>query len=339
VPLKSAGKLDQKRNANEREKNKMGKIRKGVVITPADLNGFDWLAEMRRLGLDTLGMHSGNGIGDRLKEKLGRSYSPEFRAEAADRGIQVEYELHSGSSLLPRELFDVRPECFRFDRRINGRTPDYNWCPSSFEARKIVGQNAVEMVKLLKPDTHRHFFWGDDNRGWCHCESCRRMDAADQELLAANVIARAIREIDSKAQVAFLAYGQSFRRPAFAVPDQNVFLEYAPMQRCYRHPINDPDCSDNRECWKTLLSLLETFSPDKTHVLEYWLDSSMYSAGKKPAAKPVFIKNVVREDIVAYHSLGIRSFTTFAVYMDGQYFADNWTKDLEDYAELLNKLE
>ena len=319
--------------------SKEQQIRRGVVITPDDLNGFDWFGEMKTLGLNTLGMHSGNGVGERMRERLGSSYSPEFREAAAKNGIEVEYELHAGASLLPRELFKSRPDYFRFDAKIGGRAADYNWCSSSPGAQKIVKENALSAARFLKPDTGRYFFWGDDNRGWCHCESCCGMDDADQELLAANNIAGALKEISPDSSAAFLAYGRSFRRPSLVKPAENVFLEFAPMHRCYRHAIDDPGCAENNACWKTLLSLLEVFSAEKTHILEYWLDSSMYSAGKKPAAKPVFIKDVVRADLAAYHRLGIRSFTTFAVYMDGDYFAFHGKKDLEDYAELLNNLE
>lgn len=313
-------------------------IRRGVVITPDDLKGFDWLSKMRELGLNTLGMHSGNGIGDRMRERLGQSFSPEFRETAAKNGIQVEYELHSGSALMPRELFDTNPDFFRKDARFGQRSKDYNWCPSSEGGRKVVQENASAMARLLKPDTRRHFFWGDDGRGWCHCESCRRMDDADQELLATNIIAEAVKTEDPEATVAFLAYNLSFHKPPLIKPDDNVFLEYAPIQRCFRHSIDDPDCASNRACWKTLLALLELFPANKAHVLEYWLDSSLYSAGKKPAVKPVFIKDVVKADLAAYHGLGIKSFTTFAVNMDGEYFAAHGMKELEEYAALLNEL-
>ena len=312
-------------------------MNKGVVITPDDLIGVDWPAEMKKLGLNTLGIHSGEGIGVSVRERLGQTYSPEFRRAVAAQGVQVEYELHAGSSLLPRDLFETQPDCFTFDRRLNCRSKAHNWCPSSPEAQRIVGENAKSLASLLKPDTHRYFFWGDDARGWCHCKKCRHMTDADQELMAANVMAKALLEVDPLAQVAFLAYGTSFAKPTQVKPLDNVFVEYAPIQRCYQHPLNDTKCGVNRDCWKVLKSLAKVFPPERIHVLEYWLDSSMASKGKKPAVKPFFVKDVVRADLAAYTGLGIRSITTFAVFMDGAYFAAYGRQDLDTYAELINE--
>lgn len=313
-------------------------IRKGVVVTPEDFRGFDWLAEMRTLGLDTLGVHNGGGVGDRLTERLGDTFSKAFRQAAVENNVQVEYELHASSTLMPRSLFDVHPDYFRMPQKSRERSPDFNWCASSPQGRGVFAANAKEVAALLEPDTHRHFFWSDDNRGWCHCDACRHLSDADQELEAANIIAKALREDDPHAQVAFLAYGQTFRPPVEVKPSGNVFLEYAPIQRCYRHAIDDSSCVVNRDCWRILLSLLEIFPADTTHVLEYWLDSSLYSAGKKPAVKPLFIPAVVKADLAAYHGLGIRSFTTFAVFMDGDYFVNHGKKELLEYADLLNEL-
>ena len=37
-------------------------MKKGLVITPEDFNGVDWIAKMKELGLNTLGLHSGGGV-------------------------------------------------------------------------------------------------------------------------------------------------------------------------------------------------------------------------------------------------------------------------------------
>ena len=94
----------------------------------------------------------------------------------------------------------------------------------------------------------------------------------------------------------------------------------------------------NRKHLRILEELLELFPPDKVHILEYWLDSSLYSNYRKPARKPLFINDVVKRDIQAYYSFGIRSITTFAVYMDGEYFKTHGDSELEFYAEQLTSL-
>lgn len=313
-------------------------FRKGVVVTPADFNGVDWVGEMARLGLNTLGIHSGGGPGVEVLERLGPCIESDFRSRAAAQGIDIEYELHAGSSLLPRDRFEDAPEMYAMDRH-GRRLREHNWCPSSPEARRIVGAGARELARLLKPDTHRYFLWGDDARGWCHCESCRAWTDADQELLAANACAGALKAVDNAATAAFLCYAKTFQCPREVAPAEDVFAEFAPIHRCYRHPIDDPRCALNRACWQVLCEVTERFTPTCVHVLEYWLDSSMFSGWKKPARKPLFVKDVVRRDLQAYVGLGIRSITTFAVSMDGEYFLRYGSRELLDYADLLGEIE
>ncbi|MBR6074357.1 MAG: hypothetical protein IKP87_03555, partial [Victivallales bacterium] len=154
----------------------------------------------------------------------------------------------------------------------------------------------------------------------------------------ANAIAAKLEETDPEASVGCIAYHQTIDPPELIRPRRNVFLEFAPIHRCYEHAIDDPNCAVNRQQWKTLLSLLEVFDADKAHILEYWLDSSKFSGWKKPAKKPECRVEIVQKDIEAYYRLGIRSFTTFAVYMDGVYFDTHGDQELRDYAAILNTL-
>jgi len=316
----------------------MASPRKGVVISPDDLEGVDWCEKMKQLGLNTLGIHSGEGPGVNCLQRLKSTIQVDFQENLRNGGIDYEYELHTGSSLLPRALFAKHPEFFTFNADQNRRIADANWCPSSIDAMRIVAENAKHMAGKLDPSTHRFFFWGDDAAGWCHCEQCRRLNDADQELMVSNHIAAALREVDPCAQVAFLAFEKSLKVPHEIKPADNVFLEFAPMRRCYLHSIDDASCAVNREHFNVLLDLLEYFPAERVHVLEYWLDSSLYSNYRKPAQKPRFIRDIVSRDIRAYYQLGIRSITSFAVFMDGEYFKQHGEKELEFYAEQLGSM-
>ena len=139
-------------------------------------------------------------------------------------------------------------------------------------------------------------------------------------MLVANNISKAIRSLEPNATVAFLAYLKTLPPPENIKPETGVFLEFAPVRRCYIHSINDSSCAINRKHWTYLLQLLDKSPPSTTHILEYWLDSSLFSQYKKPAIKPLYLENIVEQDLEAYSSLGITDITTFAVYMDDAYF-------------------
>lgn len=92
--------------------------------------------------------------------------------------------------------------------------------------------------------------------------------------------------------------------------------------------------AENREALERLLSL---FPSEKTHILEYWLDSSLYGFTQHPPLKPIFIPDVVAADVAFYTSLGIRSITTFAVRQDGEYMHAHGDAEFQRYAEIVNK--
>jgi hypothetical protein len=295
---------------------------------------------MRELGLNTLGFHNGGTeIAKNIPEKMAPALCPEFRAHARECGVSMEFEVHAGSSLLPRSLFEMHPEYFAWGRLLDGRIPDSNWCVTDPEAEKIIRRNAVALGNLLAPDTHRYLFWGDDGGEWCRCPRCHEFNDAEQALLAANQMAEALGVFDPEAQVPFLAYLNTLDIPRRVKPHERVFLEFAPMKRCWKHAIDDPSCAVNRFQWNLLLQLLELFPPERVHILEYWLDSSYTSRWKRPAKKVFFQKENAAADIAAYHALGIRSLTTFAVFMDGEYFRNHGDRELREYAELLNRYE
>ncbi|NLF93897.1 MAG: hypothetical protein GX564_08410, partial [Oligosphaeraceae bacterium] len=138
-------------------------------------------------------------------------------------------------------------------------------------------------------------------------------------------------------QWAFLAYLNCSEPSERIKPAPGVFLEFAPIRRCYLHAIDDPSCEINRKFYHDLQRLLEVFDPAQSHILEYHMDSSYFSRYNKPAVKVVFSEKILRRDLEAYTALGIRNFTSFAVYMDGEYFKNYGDEDLVAYAKILNE--
>ncbi len=315
-------------------------MKKGLVITPEDFNGVDWIAKMKELGLNTLGLHSGGGASHDVTAVLGDYAKEEFRKRVADAGLDLEYEDHAADSLLDRSLFKTHPEYFPMHCISGERREKGNWCISNPDVAELLASNAVNLAEKLVPSTHRHYFWSCDfPGGWCHCPACSAMTVSDQNLASVNAMAKALREADPQAELAYLAYLNHYEMPEKVEPAEGVFLEFAPITRCPRHAINDPDCAVNRVYWNSLKRHLNLFAPEKTHILEYWLDVSFYSHYKKPAVKPVLFRDVLRRDIEAYMSLGISRFTTFAVYMDGEYFRSCGDEELRIYADVLNEFD
>jgi hypothetical protein len=250
--------------------------------------------------------------------------------------LDVEYELHAMSDLLPRDLFQKNPSLFRMNED-GDRTPDANLCVHSREALEIASRHAVELMGLMRSTTGRYFLWGDDGRPWCHCRLCKVFSDADQALVVTNTLLRAIRKQDSVATMAHLAYANTLLPPKAIKPDQGVFLEYAPINRRYDIPLSDMKDPENQHHLEALDANLEIFGRDDAQVLEYWMDVSRFSRWKKPARKLPFNSSVLAADLEVYGSRKIRHVTSFAAYVDASYVAQYGDPPLNSYGQELRR--
>ena len=304
---------------------------RGVVLLPEDFSA-DWIKMMQQSGLNTLKMHTlqrRNSLEAFMDSPAGKK----LLEDAAAAGIDVEYEVHCFAECLSRDIFESRPEWFRMNNR-GWRTPDKNFCISNQGALDFLIKNAVKFAQKYKPTTSRYYLWGDDGGQWCHCPKCAGLSNEDQNITVMNSLAEALGKNDSQAKVAYLAYQNVAELPTIK-PNERIFLEWAPIKRCYRHKINDPSCAVNRKFNAELLKLLKFFDPADTQILEYWLDASLFSGWKLPAAKIPVDTEIIRSDIEYYRSLGVYSIASFACFVDADYIKAHGEPPLNEYANAM----
>lgn len=293
---------------------------RGVVVTAKDLSDdtFDWPRLASESGLTTLATHIGpKDVLPFIASERGKR----FLDACASRGIAVEHELHAMEYLLPRDRFAREPELFRMNEK-GVRVADSNCCPSNPRALEIIAENAVKVAKACPPTTGRYYFWLTDCGGVCKCPKCRELNGAEQGLLIENAIVRALRaEVDPRATLSHLAYTTSLQHPRYVKPDPALFLEFAPIRRWHqgggkkllpRKPLG-PDVLDGLDAH------LRIFPAETAQVLEYWLDASLFSTWRKPVKRIPWNAEETRRDVSAYAARGIKHFTTFAVYVNGEY--------------------
>lgn len=312
---------------------------RGLVLSTKELAEVDWPALAARSGINTIGTHiTPSEVLAFLESPEGRRFTKDCRRY----GITVEHQLHAMAELLPRELFAEDSTMFRMDG--NGRrTPDANLCVHSAKALEIVAQNAAALAKKLKPDNHRYYFWLDDNLPVCACPLCREYLPSEQALIAENAMLREILKVDSRARLAHLAYSSFLEPPRKVTPDEGIFLEFAPIYRSWDEPLYHEDvlCPrgypvSNGDNLRALEANLEVFPAEDAVVLEYWLDASLFSRWKRPSVELPWREDVCRSDLATYASYGLRNVTSFAVYMDAEYFSRfPSTAPVEEYGRLL----
>ncbi len=305
---------------------------RGVVLAWDDVKNpevIDWLDIMHKNGLNTISV-------------FGKDYKSveylKFKQQCIDEGFDFEYEEHAMSWLLPRDLFKSHPEYFRMDE--NGvRQPDGNGCPSSEDGLKVIMDNVREFAESHAPTNHRYYTWLYDGGDICHCDKCKKYNAADQGLIFENHIIKALREFDPEAMLAHLAYSNTTPAPSIVKPEEGIFLEFAPFFRRWDKPLSDREAIRDGEYWThgDYLDMLEdnlaVFPAETAQVLEYWLDVSQRSGWKKPQVQLEWHNDVFLDDLKTYADYGIKNITCYAAWID-EYYVKTYgdISCVEDYA-------
>ena len=291
---------------------------KKLLIHPEELSR-EWVDRLVAQGVEILGLHpvGGNNAAESAARLMRQVEDPAFRElidYACDRGLEIEYELHAASYLLPRSLFESYPEYFRLE---NGeRNSLCNFCVSNSEALEILTDNAVEMAKKLYRSRPYYYFWLDDTRAkYCSCPKCSQLSMSDQQMLVVNAMAAKLRKAIPGAMLCFLAYHGTETPPTQYTPDEGVFLEYAPMNRDFSAPAS----SVPQEAKDNIAKLMAVFGKEDATLLEYWYDNSMYSKWTKPPKAFVPRNDLIPGDLRWYESLGFSHIASFACYLGEDY--------------------
>lgn len=315
---------------------------KGVILDPNDISSVEWVKMAAENGINTIGTHMAPGckaMCAEISEFILSEKGQEFLAECEKYGIDVEHQLHAMKELLPRELYAEDSTMFRMNEE-GRRVADANCCVHSERALETIVKNAVEIAKVLRPTNHRYYFWLDDGKPVCQCPQCKEFSPSEQALIIENRIVTALRELDPKAQLAHLAYHNAVQAPRKVKPVDGIFLEFAPYFRSWEHPLTDLDIErrgmthgENLQCLK---DNLEVFDPETAIVLEYWLDVSLFSRWKKPAVELPWHREVFLSDIDTFAKMGVKNVTSFALFMDSEYFGKYSVAPVVEYGEGLN---
>ncbi len=311
--------------------------RRGLIIHPHELTET-WIQRLPDLGINVLGLHPVGGadadqtlgaLVDMMRDSTFQKKLDKVRALE----IQVEFEVHALSYLMPRSLFADHPNWFHMDKK-GDRVADFNLCASDLGALQYLKHSAARLAEALPSDSHRYYFWLDDLKdGACHCPMCRSLSPSDQQMICLNTMLHGIREVDSQAKLAFLSYCDTLTPPTVVKPEDGIFMEFAPFQRRLDRPMCDSDCPENAMHLEKLKESMAFFGTEDAQILEYWLDNSMFSGWHYPPQPIKLNDRIIKDDVQFYRSLGFRSITTFACYLGDDYEHLYGRPDLSAYAK------
>ncbi|MBQ5842908.1 MAG: DUF4838 domain-containing protein [Clostridia bacterium] len=313
---------------------------KGIIIHDTDISAY-WEKLFLQSGLDTLGIHPAGGVDAHLtlEKFLFAQNDPTvfgFIDRLSSKGVRIELECHALSWLLPREMFAKNPHWFRVNE--NGeRTADFNMCPSCGEALEYLAERTHRFAALISWNSSYFHLWIDDVASApCMCEKCKSLSPSDQAMIIYNAMLKGLKAYRSDARLAYLAYHGTIDAPSVK-PEEGIFLEFAPIRRCFEHSINDESCQKNVAEIASLDSLLAFFGKRDSKVLEYWMDNSLFSGWKKPFVKLPFNRDILEKDVEFYRAKGFERITSFGCFLNEEYASEYGIPPVKEYAEAILK--
>ena len=310
----------------------------GIIIHDTDIGAY-WEKLFLQSGLDTLGIHPAGGVDAHLtlEKFLSDQNDPTvfgFIDRLSSKGVRIELECHALSWLLPREMLAKNAHWFR-ENEQGERTADFNMCPSCKEALEYLSERTRLLASIIPWNSEYYHLWIDDVASApCRCEKCKDRSPSDQAMIIYNAMLAGLKRYRSNARLAYLAYHGTIDVPSVN-PEEGIFLEFAPIRRCFEHSINDESCQKNVAEIASLDSLLAFFGKKDSKVLEYWMDNSLFSGWKKPFVKLPFNRDILEKDVEFYRAKGFEHITSFGCFLGEEYANEFGVPPVKEYGEVL----
>jgi hypothetical protein len=259
-----------------------------------------------------LNVWAGRGATLPLAHKLGMTIK---------RGGHIFEKLLHPDVLLPdgRTLWEAHPDWFGLPtdgirrREAAQRT---QFCVSQPALFEFLGEALVQRLRLEWAAADRVDVWGFDTWGQtCQCPECQALGNASDAMLA---MASHLREILDRAEVAgtldrhvaliLCAYEgtASLEGPSRPVPANlaagGTLVTFYPINRCYRHTLDDAGCVTNARYWKALNAWTAARPALRIVMGEYYNVSKFEDL-------PLLFSGVMAQDWPAFATAGVRGAT------------------------------
>ncbi len=176
--------------------------------------------------------------------------------------------------------FDSHPEYFALH---DGKRSRRQLCLSNPDVLELVTQEALDFLKTHNNPTHPLEILTvsqNDNQDYCACEACAALDEANGShagsmLTFVNSVADAVKEAGyDNVAIDTLAYEYTRKAPSDVRPHENVIVRLCPIECCYGHAFDDPDCEENASFSEDLRDWAKIC--DRLYIWDYGTNYSEY---------------------------------------------------------------
>lgn len=225
--------------------------------------------------------------------------------------------------LNPKQYFEKHPEWYAY---VNGKRSNAiekgdregfgdNFCTSNLEAVDQLCTNIVESLRSgwLQYTDYLNF-WMLDNGKWCECDACQSLGNYSYRLTKlVYQIDKRIKQankdgsLNRNVKIMFPVYHETLPMPDQELPEdfdyESCIAIYFPIERCYVHDLNDPDCTETNV---SLMNRLESWATkkDRTYLGDIFI-GEYYNVGAYASISTCYI-DIMKREIPFYYELGVR---------------------------------
>ncbi len=165
-------------------------------------------------------------------------------------GMEAYRGCHTMPSFVPYDkYFAEHPEyfCFREGKRENHG----QLCLSNPDVLELCKKGMLQKMRE-EPDFIVYSLSQDDNWKFCECDECKAIEAqyggthSGIIVWFVNQVADYVKEEFPDKFIGTFAYLYSRKPPVGIVPRDNVVIRLCSIECCYSHPMDDPNCEQNK---------------------------------------------------------------------------------------------
>lgn len=123
-----------------------------------------------------------------------------------------------------------------------------------------------------------HFWLSDAPNNWCECSECIKLSQSDHYVKLVKAVSKKLKEKNIPTRIVFLCYTNTLSAPVsekLGKDVDNVIFMFAPISRCYVHPLTHKDCESGAKSggWE-----LNKIQPPRTNmefvgILKKWQET------------------------------------------------------------------
>lgn len=231
------------------------------------LDVLDWMAKKKMNTFQLQFLHAGvfwrrgyQEVGDRLSESDCYALDDRVIARVKDLGMVLHRVGHGWTSAavgVPGLGWERTAQRPARDKRgwlaeVNGKrdlwegiAANTELCYSQPQVRQAFVEQVVTYARQHSEVDCLHVWMSDSYNNKCECADCRKQTPSDWYAMLVEAIGRRLKQEQLATHVVFLGYMDLLWPPdRVRVTTDNVIFMYAPITRCYRHPLDDPKCQE-----------------------------------------------------------------------------------------------